>query len=56
VLFADVNLYLHAFLRKSEHHPDHRKLLEDWPSGDEPFGLSELVLRAFVRIVTNYRV
>lgn len=56
MLLADVNIYLYAFRLESEHHAAYRTWLEDQLSGDEPFGVSELVLSAFVRIVTNHRV
>ena len=56
MLLADVNLYLYARRRESQDHERYRAWLEERLSGPEPFGVSELVLSAFVRIVTNHRV
>jgi toxin-antitoxin system PIN domain toxin len=56
VLLADVNLYLYARRRESRDHERFRGWLEDRLTGPEPFGVSELVLSAFLRIVTNHRV
>jgi uncharacterized protein len=56
VLLADVNVYLYARRRESPRHEDYRRWLEDRLSGPEPFGVSELVLSSFLRIVTNHRI
>ena len=56
MLLADVNVYIYARRRDSERHEAYRTWLEERLGGDEPFGVSELVLSAFVRIVTNHRV
>ena len=56
MLLADVNVFLYAHRRESARHDDYRAWLEDRLSGTEPFGVSELVLSSFVRIVTNRRV
>jgi toxin-antitoxin system PIN domain toxin len=56
MLLADVNIFLYARRRESPRHDEHRMWLEAALSGPEPFGVSELVLSSFVRIVTNHRV
>jgi toxin-antitoxin system PIN domain toxin len=56
VLLADVNLYVYAFRPDSENHQHHRSWLTSQLSGYEPFGVSEMVLSSFVRIVTNSRI
>ncbi|MHB1526510.1 MAG: TA system VapC family ribonuclease toxin [Candidatus Dormibacteria bacterium] len=56
MLLADVNVYVYAHRRESDRHQEYRAWLEERLSGDEPFGVSELVLSSFVRIVTNHRV
>lgn len=56
MLLADVNVFLYARRRESPRHDEHRRWLEEALSGPEPFGISELVLSAFLRIVTNHRV
>jgi uncharacterized protein len=56
VLLADVNIYLYARRRESPRHQEYREWLERRLSGPEPFGVSELVLSSFLRIVTNHRI
>jgi toxin-antitoxin system PIN domain toxin len=56
VLLADVNVYLYARRRESARHEEYRAWLEERLTGPEPFGVSELVLSAFLRIVTNHRI
>ncbi len=56
VLLADVNVFLYARRRESPRHQEYREWLEDRLSDPEPFGVSELVLSSFLRIVTNHRI
>lgn len=56
MLLADVNAYLYAHRPESQRAAEHRAWLQESLAGPEPFGVSELVLSAFVRIVTNHRV
>lgn len=56
MLLADVNVFVYARRRESPRHDQHRDWLEEALSGDEPFGVSELVLSSFMRIVTNHRI
>lgn len=56
MLLVDVNVLLYARRRESERHEEYRRYLEDRLGGPEPVGISELVLSAFLRIVTNHRV
>jgi len=56
VLLADVNPFIYAHRPESERHDEYRQWLAAALSGPEPFGVSELVLAAFLRIVTNHRV
>jgi uncharacterized protein len=56
VLLADVNAYVYAHRPESPRAGEHRGWLEAALTGTEPFGVSELVLAAFIRIVTNHRV
>lgn len=52
----DVNVLLQAFMPRSPHHARCRLLVEEVVQAGEPFGVSELVLAAVVRIATNPRV
>ena len=56
MLLADVNLFIYAHRPESPHHEEHRSWLTEALTGPEPFGVSELVLSAFARIVTNHRI
>ena len=56
MLIADVNIYLQAHRDDEAFTGAIRPWLLRQLDGDEPFGVSPLVLSAFVRIVTNHRV
>lgn len=56
MLLADVNIFVYARRRESPGHAPIRAWLENQLGGSQPFGVSELVLSSFVRIVTNRRV
>jgi toxin-antitoxin system PIN domain toxin len=53
--FSDVNVLLNAFIPRLEFHELIAPWLENAVNSDEQFGVSELVLSAFVRIVTQPR-
>lgn len=56
MLLADVNVFIYAHRPESPSSAETGKWLAEALSGDEPFGVGELVLSAFLRIVTNHRV
>jgi toxin-antitoxin system PIN domain toxin len=56
MLVADVNLFIYAHRPESPLADDHLGWLQSALTAPEPFGVSELVLSAFLRIVTNHRV
>ena len=56
VLLADVNVFVYARRRESPGHSEIRAWLQNQLGGSQPFGVSDLVLSSFVRIVTNRRV
>lgn len=56
MLLPDVNVLVYAHRSESPDHAANRAWLGTALNGSEPVGLSELVLSAFVRIVTNSRV
>lgn len=56
MLAADVNIFVYAHRVESREHEGYRKWLTEALAGPEPFGVSELVLSAFLRIVTNHRI
>lgn len=56
MLLADVNVLVYAHRKESPRHADHQEWLAGCLVADEAFGVSELVLSAFLRIVTNHRV
>lgn len=56
MLCPDVNPLLYAFRRDLPRHPEYAAWLQSLMSGDEPVGVSELVLSAVVRLATNHRI
>jgi toxin-antitoxin system PIN domain toxin len=56
VEIADVNVLLYAHRPESGRHDEYREWLEARLVAPEPFGVSELVLSAVIRISTNHRV
>ena len=56
VQLADVNPFIYAHRPESLRHDEYRQWLTDSLQGPEPFGVSELVLSGFLRVVTNHRV
>jgi toxin-antitoxin system PIN domain toxin len=56
MVLVDVNVLVYAHREDAERHADYRQWLEDLVNGDQDFGLSELVLSGFLRVVTHPRV
>lgn len=52
----DVNVLVYAHRSDADRHEEYATWLRALVDGDEVFGMSELVLSAFVRVVTNPRV
>jgi hypothetical protein len=53
MVLPDVNVLVHAHRSDSGHHRPCRIWLESVLASDEAFGISELVLSGFVRVVTH---
>ncbi len=49
----DVNVLVHAFRPDAERHTEFRGWLEQQVGGPEAFGVSELALSGFIRVVTH---
>ena len=49
----DVNVLVHAFRPDAEQHEEFRTWLEQQVAGPEAFGVSELMLSGFIRVVTH---
>jgi uncharacterized protein len=56
VLLADVNVFVYAYRPDHPQHPAASRWLSERLTGDERFGVSELVVSGFVRVVTNRRI
>ena len=56
MILADVNVLVRAHREDIPEHRDYRRWLEDVLNGDEAFGVSDLVLSVFLRIVTHPRI
>jgi toxin-antitoxin system PIN domain toxin len=55
MVLADVNVLINAHRPESEHHAECHGWLEATVDSDQAYGVSELVLSSFVRVVTNPR-
>jgi toxin-antitoxin system PIN domain toxin len=53
VVLPDVNVLVHAHRSDSVHHAACRTWLESVLASDEAYGVSELVLSGFIRVVTH---
>ncbi|MGH9535075.1 MAG: type II toxin-antitoxin system VapC family toxin [Terriglobales bacterium] len=53
MFLADVNVLVYAFRSDSAFHAQCQPWLEEQMAGDQPFGVSELVLSGFLRVVTH---
>ena len=56
MFLLDVNVLIYAARRDAPDHPRYAAWLHDLVNGDDPFGVSDLVLSGFLRIATNPRV
>jgi uncharacterized protein len=56
VILPDVNVLVYAFNKDARDHARYRAWLRETMKAPEPYAVSELVLSAVVRIVTNPRI
>jgi uncharacterized protein len=56
VVLFDVNVLVYAHREDAVDHTDYRAWLEAAVNGAEPFGVADLVLSGFLRIVTHPRI
>jgi len=56
MILCDVNVLVYAFRREAEDHARYATWLRERIESDEAYGVSELVLSRFLRIVTHPRV
>jgi hypothetical protein len=56
LILPDVNILVHAHREDSEHHPVCARWLRQVVDDDLAYGMSELVLSGFVRIVTHPKI
>jgi uncharacterized protein len=56
VILLDVNVLVYSFREDIPEHEDYRIWLEQTVTLHQPFGLAELVLSGFLRVVTHPRV
>lgn len=56
MILLDVNVLVYAHREDSPHHQAYRPWLEDVLNGESAFGVSDLVLSGFLRVVTHPRV
>ena len=56
MILMDVNVLVYAHREESVNHAAYRQWLDELINGDEAYGLSDMVLSGFVRIVTHPRI
>lgn len=56
MILPDVNVLVYAHRRDADRHEEYRAWLEGAAAGPTPYGLSDLVLSGFLRVVTHPRV
>lgn len=56
MLLIDVNVLIYAHREDAEDHQTYRAWLDRVLTGDAPFGMSDLILSAFLRIATHPRI
>ena len=56
MLLLDVNICVYAIRQDSADHDAYHAWVESLLTGDEPVGISELVLSGVIRLITNHRV
>lgn len=53
MLLVDVNVLVYAHRRDANNHDSYRRWLENYIKSDQAYGMAEVVLCSFVRIVTH---
>lgn len=56
MLAVDVNILVFAHRADAQRHAEYRNWLEEARRGDEPLGISDLVLSGFLRVATHPRI
>jgi uncharacterized protein len=56
MIFPDVNVRVYAHREDAVDHADYRQWLEGIIQSGQPYGMSDLVLSGFMRVVTHPRV
>ena len=56
MLLPDVNVLVYAHREDAPDHAHYRAWLEDLLNSDQAYGMAELVLSGFLRIVTHSRI
>lgn len=56
MLLPDVNVLIYAIRQDSVEHEQYAEWVSDALTGEEPVGISDLVLSGVIRLLTNHRV
>lgn len=56
MILPDVNVLVYAYRKDMDDHPRFRDWIHRVVNAGQPYGMSEMVLSGFVRVVTNPRV
>lgn len=56
MILCDVNILVYAHKEGAARHQEYHRWLRDQLGADEPFGVSDLILSGFLRVVTHPRI
>jgi toxin-antitoxin system PIN domain toxin len=56
MILVDVNILVYAHRKEAGQHDDYRDWLHTVVAGEQAYGMSDLVLSGFLRIVTNSKI
>lgn len=56
MLLFDVNVCVYAIRKDTPDHAGYRSWVSETLNGDEPVGISDLVLSGVIRVITNHRI
>jgi toxin-antitoxin system PIN domain toxin len=56
MILPDTNILVYAHRKEAPRHKEYERWIDEYRQGNEAYGLSELVLSSFLRIVTNPKI
>lgn len=56
MLLSDVNVLVYAHRPESPRHDEYHDWVDGMVNGEEPYGVTDVVLNGFLRVVTSHRI